>query len=140
MLITRKETIQRIRNHRIWLESGGQGGIRIGTDSIATTFIGMDLDGVDLSLGFLYAAEFTDCSLRNAWLVQADLDGATFTRCDVTGTRFDGSGLVGAEFNDTDYSQASFPNVDLTAVLWSANEKLTCGNAVAAHKALAQGD
>lgn len=92
----------KLDQHRRWLYSGGREGTRLGTapgeEIEILDFQGLDLDGLDLSAACLNSHDFSNGSLRFAWLVGAELDGAIFSGCDVTHSRFDRAILSSANF------------------------------------------
>lgn len=80
--------------HRLWVETGGQQGLR-------GHFAGADLTGVDLTAANLQGAELQKVKLRGADLSMANLRNANLVEADLRetnllGTEFSGANLMGA--------------------------------------------
>ena len=127
--------IQRVLDdHRRWLESSGQKGVRIGSHCEPIDLQELNLDGVDLSLAFMSGAEFQNSSLRGAWFIGAQLDGAVFVDCDLTGgARFDGANLSVANFIGADYRGASFDGAETKHTIWTVEDALAYRASADAH-------
>lgn len=117
--------LRRLHDHRRWLDSTGAIGARIGDDEAAALkFSGLDLEGVDFSLGFLNLAQFENCNLRNTWWVKADLEGSMFANCDLSGARFDQADMHLALVLGSEISTAVFKGVAVENVIWTEAEAI----------------
>src|SRR6202007_112759 len=86
--------------HKIWVESGGESGIK--ADLCSVNLAHADLTGVNLQGAFLNKANFRGAdlslaNLRGASLVQADLRDTNLLGTELRGANLMGATLCGAE-------------------------------------------
>ncbi len=88
------EFAQVLDQHRLWVESGGNEGVRgqfAGANLAEVDLTGANLQGAELQKVSLRGADLSMANLRNANLVEADLRDAN-----LLGTEFSGANLMGA--------------------------------------------
>ena len=88
------EVAEILDQHRLWLESSGQEGIRgdlSGANLSGADLTGTNLQGAQLQKANLRGADLSMANLRNANLVEADL-----RETNLLGTEFSGANLMGA--------------------------------------------
>ncbi len=119
---SQEELIRQLDSHRVWIETIGEKGEKLGVDEIdfrsidlvgypldqayltACTFDGMDLKKIDMSSSLLCSSTFKNTNLINADFYKADLSYSDFTNADAQGARF----------AKADCSEAVFLNANLT--------------------------
>src|ERR1700730_15579028 len=98
--ITLLDLAELLDQHKIWVESGGESGIK--ADLCGGTLAHADLTGVNLQAAFLNKANFRGAdlslaNLRGASLVQADLRDTNLLGTELRGANLMGATLYGAE-------------------------------------------
>lgn len=120
-----EELHNRLRNHRLWLDTDGRTGERlilinvnlnranlIGENLVKANFTGSLMEGALLSRATLYEANLRGVNLRHARLQLARLNRANLN----------GANLQNASLHQADVISASLTNADLrNADLWWAN-------------------
>ena len=79
----------------------------------------------DLTEARLRKAEssiFAECTLTEADLRRASLDGALFAKARAEGARFDGASLNGAMFPNASLARASFEGAEAVSSIWEATD------------------
>lgn len=112
-----------LRQHREWLESDGTRGSRIGDDGGEIDLQGLDLDGEDLSFALLVCTNLSECSLRGALLIGAEMFGAVLVNSDITGARFDYADLCGANMIGSDRRGTCFDHAATDFTIWSGKDQ-----------------
>jgi uncharacterized protein YjbI with pentapeptide repeats len=98
--ITLLDLAEVLDQHKIWVESGGESGIK--ADLCGVNLAHADLTGVNLQAAFLNKANFRGAdlslaNLRGASLVQADLRDTNLLGTELRGANLMGATLYGAE-------------------------------------------
>src|SRR4030081_2887568 len=98
--ITLLDLAEVLDQHKIWVESGGESGIK--ADLCGVNLAHADLTGVNLQGAFLNKANFRGAdlslgNLRGASLVQADLRDTNLLGTELRGANLMGATLYGAE-------------------------------------------
>ncbi|MGO4527477.1 pentapeptide repeat-containing protein [Paenibacillus sp. 2TAF8] len=133
-LTNQQKLIEQLNSHRVWIETLGEKGEKLGLDEIdfrhidlsgypldqayltECAFDGMNLEHMDMSSSLLCSSSFTKSNLVNADFYKADLSYANFTDADAQGARF----------AKADLSESVFINTNLTnAMLISSSLYLT---------------
>ena len=102
---TQAELYEILDQNRIWVESGGQSGMRA------------DLSGANLAL-----ANLTGANLALANLTGADLALANLTRADLTGADLTVADLTVANLTGADLTRANLTRADLTGATYEPKE------------------
>lgn len=94
------ELAETLDQHKIWVESGGESGVRAELNAINLTnadLTGVNLQGASLNKAILTNADLSMANLRGASLVQAELRNANLLGTELSGANLMGANLYGAE-------------------------------------------
>ncbi len=94
------EIAEIIDQHKIWVESGGEAGVKADFTGLALAkadLTGVNLQGASLHKADLRGADLSLANLRGASLVRADLRGANLLGTELRGANLMGANLYGAE-------------------------------------------
>lgn len=119
-----QELIEQLNSHRVWIETIGEKGEKLGVDEIdfrhvdlsgypldqayltECAFDGMNLEHMDMSSSLLCSSSFTNTNVVNADFYKADLSYADFTDADAQGARFAKADLSESIFTNANLSNA----------------------------------
>ncbi|MFQ5450420.1 MAG: pentapeptide repeat-containing protein [Nitrospinaceae bacterium] len=119
--ITKEELKARIRDHAIWLDSGGREGR-------AADFKGARLKGAVLIGARLKEADFEHAYLYGAYLKRADLEGANLKGANLRGANLRWANLKHADLQGANLVRADLQHARLENTnLHGANLKMTEG-------------
>ena len=94
------EIAEILDQHKIWVESGGESGLRADFSGLALAkadLTGVNLQGASLHKADFRGADLSLANLRGASLVRADLRGANLLGAELRGANLMGANLYGAE-------------------------------------------
>lgn len=120
-----KEIMTRLESHRLWLETVGEQGEKLGIDEVdlrnmdlsqypldqayitACTFDGMNLNHKDFSSSLLNSSTFISTNLEGADFCKSNVSYADFTNANVKAARFSDSECIETVFVQADLSDAN---------------------------------
>ena len=94
------EIAEILDQHKIWVESGGESGLRADFSGLALAkadLTGVNLQGASLHKADFRGADLSLANLRGASLVRADFRGANLLGAELRGANLMGANLYGAE-------------------------------------------
>ena len=103
--ITATELKSILDQHKLWIETNGNGGICA------------DLTDANLKDAYLRDADLQGANLVGANLLGANLVGANLTDADLRGANLNGAFLSGAFLTDADLCGANLTDADLTGTI-----------------------
>jgi uncharacterized protein YjbI with pentapeptide repeats len=98
--ISMLELAEVLDQHRIWVESGGEGGAKAdlcGVNLAKADLTGVNLQGASLQRVNLAGADLSMANLRGASLIQADMRDTNLLGAELRGANLMGANLYGAE-------------------------------------------
>ncbi len=114
------EIIERIKLHRIWIESIGEQGEKLSVDEI--DFRGFDLTGYPLNQAFLTECKFDGMNLCNMDMSSSLLCSSTFKNTNLVNADFYKADLSYADFSDANVQNVRFAKTDCSeAIFLKAN-------------------
>lgn len=117
--------------HKLWLNTNGQKGIRADFSDLKLHFMdfsNQNLESAIFKRTYLHGANFENCNLTNTNFYHANLGSANLSNSDIDNTyffdtclrnaNFRGSKLTNIEFNTCQLNFANFENTDLSTTLF----------------------
>lgn len=109
--------IRKLREHQVWLESGGIEGRQF--KAIGLQLESVCFDGLDLSVSDLGGSRFLNCSFQETRFIGAFVDDVSFERSNLTNSRFDGAWCYLTRFLGAKYPGVSFAEAHTEDTIWT---------------------